>query len=460
MTPPARCDSIASMTRNIGNQRVLDALADTVAPVSPLDLSPQGPPECDPHAASRYVEGDELGRGGLGVVVEAFDQDLRSTVALKRARSDVMGDRAVAELVREAQITAQLDHPNIPAVHALGIDASGRPFFTMTRLRGRALSRILADRRTDPDTAGEFSTPRLLRIFLQVGFAVAFAHSRGVLHRDLKPDNIIVGEFGEVRLMDWGIAKVLSRPEEDLDRPTLTTTAPHEGTQAGAFLGTPGYAAPEQVRGVTDIDVRADVYALGALLYEMLTGRPPVVGPTAASVVTGTLEGSIPPVHTVAHVDERLAAVVHRALGLERDERYADVLALVADVEAVIEGRSVSALHEGTFKRVSRWYLGRSLRFARLRTVHIDCLAWACFAIGASTGMWMMTLDLPWPDLWAWALFILGMLTFVPVVYTLARRPRPEDPGVLHAYQGGPSTRSSHQSLGTAPTVQGGPPSD
>ncbi len=445
------------MKGNIGNRRVLDVLADTVAPVEPLDLDPHGPPECDPHAASRYVQGAELGRGGLGVVVEAFDQDLRSTVALKRPRSDVMGERAVHELVREAQVTAQLDHPNIPAVHALGIDQVGRPFFTMTRLRGRALSEILAARRTDLEEAGTFSTPRLLRIFLQVGSAVAFAHSRGVVHRDLKPQNIIIGEFGEVRLMDWGIAKVLSRPGED-DRPALSTSAPHEGTQAGAFIGTPGYAAPEQVRGETDLDGRADVYALGALLYEMLTGRPPVVGPTVASVVSGTLEGAIEPVHTVVHVDERLAAVVHRALALHREARYPDVLALLADVEALIEGRPVSALHEGAIKRVGRWYLGRSLRFARLRTVHIDCLAWACFALGASTGMWMMTLDLPRPDLWAWALLAFGLLALVPVAYTLARRPRPEDPGVLHAYSGEPSTRPRTDALGAAPTVPRDPP--
>ncbi|MBW2263041.1 MAG: serine/threonine protein kinase [Deltaproteobacteria bacterium] len=448
------------MTRNIGNQRVLDALADTVAPLSPVDLAPHGPPECDPHAASRYVEGAELGRGGLGVVVEAFDQDLRSTVALKRPRSDVMGERAVVELVREAQITAQLDHPNIPAVHALGIDSVGRPFFTMTRLRGRALSQILSERRTDPDTAGEFSTPRLLRIFLQVGFAVAFAHSRGVLHRDLKPQNIIVGEFGEVRLVDWGIAKVIADADAEDDRPALSTSAPHEGTQVGAFVGTPGYAAPEQVRGQADIDGRADVYALGALLYEMLTGRPPVTGPTMAAVVAGTLEGSIPPVHTLVHLDERLAAVVHKALELERGARYADVLAMLADVEALIEGRPVSALHEGAIKRVGRWYLGRSLRVARLKTVHIDCLAWACFVLGASTGMYMMTLDLPWPDLWAWALLVFGILAFIPVAYTLARKPRPEDPGVLHAFTGAPSTRPHHDTLGTAPTVPREPPGE
>jgi len=208
-----------------------------------------------------YDVGDVIGRGGMGEVVSAHDRRIGRDVAIKQMRGETPSAATIGRFLREARIQARLDHPAIVPVYELGLDPAGRPYFTMKRLAGVTLAQQLADRA---------SSKSLLRAFVDVCLAIEFAHARGIVHRDLKPSNIMLGEYGEVYVLDWGIATTLGarRPKTvgaDID--TLD-----QGTQTGDVLGTPGYMAPEQVRG-TPVGAAADVYALGAILFEILVGE-------------------------------------------------------------------------------------------------------------------------------------------------------------------------------------------
>lgn len=256
--------------------------------------------------SSRYLIDKEIARGGMGAVLRGIDCDIRREIAIK-VMLDAANPHKKARFVEEAQITGQLEHPNIVPVHELGLDEHGRPFFTMKMVKGRSLDDILKRLASDPGAEADWPLSRLLTILVNVCHALSYAHSRRVIHRDLKPANIMVGDFGEVYVMDWGLAKVLDElrraaPEWPLISAT-PFTAPHlrpklpepaasgsdsgrvstsrqeeaDLTQDGTILGTPAYMAPEQALGrVQQIDQRSDIYALGGLLYAMLTLEPPV----------------------------------------------------------------------------------------------------------------------------------------------------------------------------------------
>ena len=214
----------------------------------------------------------------MGEVLCAHDYQLGREVAIKRLRSTAPSARAVTRFVREARIQGRLEHPAIPPVHELGWMANGQPFFAMKRLAGRTLQEILAT----PDS--QTTRSRLLTAFADVCFAVEFAHSHGVIHRDLKPDNIMLGELGEVYVLDWGIAKIVGETD-DFDDVAYDGLA----TGVGVALGTRGFMAPEQDKAEADIDERADVYSLGRVLEKILAGYdeppPELVAAVAHSTV-------------------------------------------------------------------------------------------------------------------------------------------------------------------------------
>jgi serine/threonine-protein kinase len=239
--------------------------------------------------AARLLLIGEIGRGGMGSVLKGRDADLGRDVAVKVLLEEHRGEsELVQRFVEEAQIAGQLQHPGIVPVYELGAFADRRPYFSMKLVKGQTLSALLRQRQ---DAAED--RPRLLAVFAQVCQTLAYAHSRGVIHRDLKPSNVMVGAFGEVQVMDWGLAKVLSRDDEASRRRSpedVSVIRPARGrdgstggsgsrTQAGSVLGTPAYMAPEQARGEVDLlDERADVFGLGAILCEILTGQPPFTG--------------------------------------------------------------------------------------------------------------------------------------------------------------------------------------
>ncbi len=250
-------------------------------------------------AASRYRFDGEIARGGMGAILKGRDPDLGRDIAVKVLLETHQGKtELVQRFVEEAQIAGQLQHPGITPVYELGQFADKRPYFTMKLVKGKTLAALLAARQEAADDRTKF-----VGIFAQICQTLAYAHARGVIHRDLKPANVMVGAFGEVQVMDWGLAKVLKeggvadeKASQERQRPEVSiiqtqrssgSDTPEFGsnTQAGSVLGTPAYMAPEQARGAVDlVDTRADVFGLGALLCEILTGRPPFTGKNAEAM--------------------------------------------------------------------------------------------------------------------------------------------------------------------------------
>ncbi len=275
----------------------------------------------------------ELGRGGMGRIHPATDRNLLRHVALKRldkkfAREPFYRDGFIAE----AQMAGQLEHPNIVPVHELAITAEGVPYFTMKLVQGVSLDRWLID-----PALPLGSTDRLERgldIFVKVCDAIAYAHHRGVIHRDLKPANIMVAGFGQVYVMDWGLAR-------------LTKTRPASGAaaqmEAPGPVGTPDYMPPEQARGnPAEMDERSDVFGLGALLYELVSGKTPYgEHPDSQEVLRRARKGAVVPIDTAAAsvgVSKRLRSIVARATAPVPADRYPTVMELQRDVSSFLRG--------------------------------------------------------------------------------------------------------------------------
>ncbi len=293
--------------------------------------------------SKRLLLGNHIGRGGMSVVEEIFDANLLKKLARKSIAPEKAHDEeACGHFIEEAQITAQLDHPNIVPVHELSLDDQGRLFFTMKMVRGKTFSDVLAQ--VDYRERSEKQLFEQLQIFLKVCDAVAFAHSRGVIHRDLKPDNIMVGEFGEVYLMDWGLARLKQwwRPsKKDREMSVLADRRRFQlSEEEGIVNATILYMAPEQAQGkVEAIDERTDVFGLGAILYEVLTHLPPYVEESTKAIVSRALLGDVYPPQEMVDCDlpERLCGIAMKALNREPSKRYSCVADLKQDVEQFLQ---------------------------------------------------------------------------------------------------------------------------
>jgi serine/threonine-protein kinase len=306
---------------------------------------------------NRYRVQSELGRGGMGVVVSGEDLTLKREVAIKVLRERGANDPVQVErFLDEARIQGRLDHPNICPVHEMGFDARGRPYFTMKRVRGKPLSQLLPD--------GPIQDSRrlaeLLRIYLKVCNGIALAHARGVVHRDLKPANIMVGEFGEVLVMDWGLARSVSEAARRETKSRARPSRQPERSLDGDVLGTPAYMAPEQARGeIQSTGPASDIYALGGILFRILSGIAPHTGISSSTTLENAkraIVAPMPPValHIAPHVKE-LLAVAHKALALEASSRYATVGDLEADIEAFLDGRALSAMSYSPVALLRKW---------------------------------------------------------------------------------------------------------
>lgn len=265
---------------------------------------------------TRYEVIAEIGHGGMGTVYAALDTQLGRRVALKLLHICDAGGQAATRLAEEARILARLEHPGIVPVHDLGELPDGRVYYAMKLVDGRRLDQYAQ--------AGPPLGERL-RVFLRICETVAFAHSQSIIHRDLKPQNIMVGPFGEVLVLDWGVAKITGMVRE-FDH---ANAGRHDDTAPGTAVGTPGYTAPEQASGTDRVDARSDIYSLGKTLEALLrTGEP--------------------------QIPKRLQAIWNKAASRDRELRYATVVEMAADVERFQNGEQVLAYRETPLERLRR----------------------------------------------------------------------------------------------------------
>jgi serine/threonine-protein kinase len=303
---------------------------------------------------TRYRIGDVLGQGGMGEVLSARDEQIGRPVAIKRLRIENPPPEVLARFLREARIQGRLEHPAVVPVHELWTE-DGQPFFVMKQLTGTTLADVipklaLRDRRTVED----FTLARLLRAFTDAALAVEFAHTRRVVHRDLKPANIALGDFGEVYVLDWGIARITEDADADEGaRDSFSDIGTMAGTEtvAGAILGTPGYIAPEQIRGDYFLDGRADVYSLGCILFEMLALQP--LHPRGQAGLASALAGidARPTVRARERdIPPELDAICVKATMVDPNQRFETARQLGDAVQRFLDGNRDVALRRDLAK--------------------------------------------------------------------------------------------------------------
>jgi serine/threonine protein kinase len=301
-------------------------------------------------SGTKYELVEKIGQGGMACVYRARDRDLDRPVALKVLCDPPSDPQAKSRLVHEARIIARLEHPAIVPVHDAGVLPDGRVYYAMKLVRGQRLDEYVDRSLPQSD---------LLTIFEKICQAVAFAHAHGVIHRDLKPQNIMVGSFGEVLVMDWGVAKVLGETAMAIASPStkapISSVSPRQNTVHGTILGTPGYMAPEQARGDVElVDARTDVYALGAILCFLLTGQPPVPSAREESGRWREPTGMGAPGGQRSSLPRRLDAICRKALAVPQSERYQSVEGLAADIARFQAQRPIEAHQETLFERATR----------------------------------------------------------------------------------------------------------
>ena len=320
---------------------------------------------------SRFTVLRPHAKGGLGQVSVALDRELNREVALKEIRPEQADNQEnQARFIVEAEITGRLEHPGVVPVYGLGRDAQGRPFYAMRLVKGRTLKEeIECFHQTGNEAGGDrrqwrLDLRRLLTRFVGVCDVVAYSHNRGVIHRDLKPSNILMGPYGETLVVDWGLAKVIGRPEparrggalvEETLRPSFRSGS--TVTLPGMAIGTPAYMSPEQAQGrLESVGAASDVYSLGATLYSLLTGLAPFTSDEVAVVMRKVQAGEFPALRQVnRRVPGALEAICLKAMALRQEDRYAAPRALADDIERWLADEPVAVYREHVSIRVTRW---------------------------------------------------------------------------------------------------------
>ena len=381
-----------------------DSIADGIDPI----VRPTSPEMPQHDVDSRYQLQGEIARGGMGAILKGRDVDLGRNLAVKVLLDSHKGKPEVIQrFIEEAQIGGQLQHPGIVPVYELGQFSDRRPFFSMKLVKGETLAKLLSKRKDPAEDRGRF-----LGIFEQVCQTMAYAHSRGVIHRDLKPANVMVGAFGEVQVMDWGLAKVLGSggvADEQKAQQTrqgqsviqtlrsvgsdIPGTAGGSGgseTQMGSVMGTPAYMPPEQALGEVDrLDERSDVFGLGAILCEILTGSPPYVGQDATDVFRQATRGKLDDCRQrldACGADAELTAVAKQCLELEPVDRFENAEALTERISGYLESVE-TRLRETEVERAAE--AARAVEERKRRKVTLALAASVLLMFSLAGGGWM-----------------------------------------------------------------------
>ena len=354
------CPELLTTFRDVLPQlAAVDALFDDTTDVSKAALETHVKPS-GYHSLSFHKE------GGLGVVLVGEEVELRRTVAIKCMKSKAPDDSLAKDrFVREAELTARLDHPGVVPIYRMGRDEQGKPYYSMRFVQGETLAEAIARFYTSQLSRAERNVEyrRLLRSMIAVCETVAFAHSRKVIHRDLKPDNIILGPFGETLVLDWGLAKRIDVADLSSDSETSTDASisgldrPNTRTIEGTIKGAPAFMSPEQARGEAQhLDPRTDIYSLGATLFVLLTGKSPYTGGSVLEIVAKVKAGPSPSARQLnPEVDKPLEAICRKAMSHNRDDRYADARELAHDLDRWLAGEPVSVWREPWTVRTRRW---------------------------------------------------------------------------------------------------------
>lgn len=299
--------------------------------------------------SSPYQILDCIGHGGMKEVFDAKDLQAMRRIAYAKIRQDKESALNTRRFIREARITALLEHPNIIPVHDVGIEEQGKPYFTMKFLEGENLQSVLQKlHERDREYMEKYPPQRLLEIFLDCCRAVAYAHSKGVLHLDLKPSNIHLSHFGEVLVLDWGIASFIGETQNKKEFEKIPNL-PEVSTMSGTLKGTPGFMAPEQIEpSLAGLSEQTDIYQLGCLLYSILAYVPPIRSDSIQETFKATLKGEVPSLFGLPHkVPPALEAVVSQAMAIEPENRYQKVSDLIKEIQVYQDGYSTSAWKAG-----------------------------------------------------------------------------------------------------------------
>ena len=311
----------------------------------------------------KYVVAGEVGRGGMGIILNALDTDIRRQVAMKVISGGSGAPKeSIERFIEEVQVQGQLEHPHICPVHELGTDVQGRVYFTMKMVKGSSLAEMVKQDREEPASVDPRRLTDTLGTFLKICDGLAYAHSKGVIHRDLKPGNIMVGDFGEVYVMDWGLARIMGHTDGRKEGLVITDRAEDRDTMktmSGSVVGTPAYMPPEQARGLVDeMDERSDIYSLGALLYELLTVVPPFTGRNPWDILERVCgEDPVPPSEKAPgrEIPPELDAVVLKCMAKDREDRYQSVQELKDEIALFLAGRPIGAMEYNLWQVFHKW---------------------------------------------------------------------------------------------------------